>query len=105
MHQACTAAACDHLPALICCSVLELDDALHWPRFAGALRDDLGVRFQGIAVKHRLRELDVGHAEIADGRSKRRVVYAHADHDGQSAKTIKQPLPEFGIFREMTVKM
>src|SRR4051812_46982316 len=63
------------------------------------------MRFQRVAVKHRLGKLDVGHTEVADGRSQRRIVYAHPDHDGQSVKTIKQPLAEFGILRKMSVKV
>src|SRR5215210_2356803 len=105
MHQACTAAACDHLPALVGCSVLELDDALHWSRFAGSFGDDLRMRFQRVAMKHGLRKLDVGHTEIADRRPKRCVVYAHAYHDPESVKAVEQPLTEFGVFREMSVKV
>src|SRR4029079_17342639 len=66
MHQAGAAATCHHLAALIGHAVLELDDALIRPRLALALGDDLGVRLQRIAVKHRFWKFDVGHAEVAD---------------------------------------
>src|SRR5260221_6509982 len=66
MDQARAAAACDHLAALVCRRMLELDDTLRRPRFADALGDDPGMRFQRVAVKHRLWKPDVGHAEIAD---------------------------------------
>src|SRR5882757_8669700 len=66
MHQPGPAATRHHLAALIGHGVLELDNALRRPRLAGAFGDDLGMRLQRIAVKHRLREFDVGHAQIAD---------------------------------------
>src|SRR3954452_9344845 len=66
MHQTGAAAACHHLAALIGHGVLEFHDALGRPRLAGALGDDLGVRLERIAVKHRFWKFDVGHAEVAD---------------------------------------
>src|SRR5258708_2236098 len=83
VHQAGAAAACDHLAMLIGRGVFEFDDALGRPRFAGALGNDFGMRLERVAVKHRFRKLDVGHAEIADGGAERGVVHAHPDHDSQ----------------------
>ena len=105
MHQACTAAACDHLAALIGCGVLELNDPLRWTRFAGAFGNDPGMSFQGIAMEYRLRKLDIGHAEIADGGSKRGVVHAHADHDPERVEAVEEPLAELGCFGEMSIKV
>src|SRR6186713_723045 len=105
VHQAGPAAACHHLAALIGHGVLELDNALGRPRLAGALRDDLRVRLERITVKHRLRKLDVGHAEIADRRTERRIVDAHADHDAERIEAVEQPLAELGIFRKMRIDM
>jgi hypothetical protein len=105
VHQAGAATACDHLAALVCRRMLEFDDALRWSLFADPLGDDPGVRFERIAVKHRLWKLDVSHTKIADRRPKRGVVYAHSDHDAESVKAVKQPLTEFGIFREMSIKV
>src|ERR1700748_2149942 len=81
MHQSGAAAAGDHLAPLIGRGVLEFDDTLSGPRFAGALGDDLGVGLQSIAMEHRLRKFDVGHAEIADRGAERRVIHTHPDHD------------------------
>src|SRR5687768_4647892 len=67
VHQPGAAAACHHLAALVGRGVLEFDDALGRPRLAEPLGDDFGMRLQRIAVKHRFREFDVRHAEIADG--------------------------------------
>src|ERR1700710_2661681 len=103
MHQAGTAATGHHLAALIGGRVLELDDALRRPRLAGAFRNDLGMRLQRIAMKYRFWELDIGHAEIADGGAQRRVIDAHANHDAERIKAVEQPLAEFGAFGEMRV--
>src|SRR5512147_216468 len=80
VHQTGAAAACHHLAALVGHGVLELDNALGRPRLAGALGDDLGVRFQRVAMEHRLRKLDISHAQIADRGAERGIVDAHADH-------------------------
>src|SRR3954451_7367210 len=105
VHQPGAGAACHHLAALIGHGVLEFHDALGRPRLAGALGDDLGVRLERIAVKHRFWKFDVGHAEVADCGAERRIVDAHADHDAERIKAVEQPLAEFGIFGEMGIDM
>src|SRR4051812_1974683 len=101
MHQAAAPAARHHLAALVGCRVFELHDALRGPRLADALGYDFGVRLQGVAVKHRLREFDVGHAEVADGGAERGIVDSHAYHDTERVEAVEQPLAEFGGCREM----
>src|SRR5262245_37598425 len=92
-----------HLAALVGHGVFELDQPLPRPLLALALGDDLGVRSQRIAVKYGLGELDLGHAEIADGGAERGVVDAHADHDAERVEAVEQALAELGFFREMRV--
>src|SRR5688572_4206704 len=101
MHQPGAAAARHHLAALIGHGVLKFHDALVWPRLALSLRNDLGVRLERIAVKHRLREFDVSHAQIADRRAQRRIVDTHPDHDAERIKAVEQPLAELGVFGKM----
>ena len=105
MHQSGAAAACDHLAPLIGRGVLEFDDTLSGPRFAGALGDDLGVRLQRIAMEHGLGKFDIGHAEIADRGAERGIIHAHPDHDPQRIEAVEQPLAEFSALGEMRVDM
>ena len=44
---------------------------------------DAGDGTDGVAVKHRAREIDVGHGEIADRGAERRLGYRHADHQAE----------------------
>src|SRR5438045_7138614 len=77
MHQAGAAATRHHLATLIGHGVLKLDNALRRSRLAGTLGNNPGMGFQRIAVKHRLWEFHVGHAQIADRRAQRRLIHTH----------------------------
>ena len=74
MHQPGAAAACHHLTALIGHGVFEFDDPLRRPRFAGALRDDLGMRLQRVSAGG-----DVHDAVGILGREGQAVLVAGSD--------------------------
>src|SRR4029077_19921397 len=80
VHQRLARALGDDLAALIEGSVCEFDDAGGGPRLAFAQAYDLGLYPKRVAVKDRLGETDVGHAEVGDGRAERGVVHPDADH-------------------------
>jgi hypothetical protein len=72
---------------------------------AGALRDNLRVRFQRVAVEYRLWEFDVSHPQITDRGAQASYQDAHPDHDAERIEAAEQPLAEFGIFGEMRIDM
>jgi hypothetical protein len=62
-----------------------------------ALLDHGGGGAQGVAVKHRLREAHVGHAEVRDGGAERGVADRDADHQPEREQAVHDALPELGL--------
>ena len=76
---------------------MKLDDAGARPRFRFALADYLGRAMHGVAFEQRVREFDVGHAQIGDGGADRHVGNLDADHQPQREQRVDQRLPPFGL--------
>src|SRR5205085_2155675 len=85
--------------------MLELDDAGIRTRFAAPRRDHRRARPDRVAVKHRLWEAHIAHAEIGDGRAQCRVADSHADDETQGEDAVDERPAEFGRAREFSVEM
>src|SRR5256714_10973278 len=105
LHQRGAAADRDLLAALVQADMLELDDAGIRTRFAAPRRDHRRARPDRVAVKHRLREAHIAHAEIGDGRAQCRVADRHADDETQGEDAVDERPAEFGRAREFSVEM
>ena len=68
------------IAVLIVGAMMEVDDTGIGPRAAIALADHLRLHANGVAVKYRLAELNVRHAEVGDRGAERRVGDGDADH-------------------------
>ena len=76
--------------------MIENDDPGIRPRLAFPFALDGSSRPNAVAVKHRPREIDPAHGEIADRGAERRVGHGHSDHECKGEQAIDQ---RFAIFR------
>lgn len=88
---------------LIIGAVNEGDNALGGAGFTGASARDFCGYVDGVAVKNRVREFGVAHAEIANRCSERGVTYGYPDHQAERKNRIDQWLAELCIFGEFMV--
>src|SRR5689334_12072703 len=72
-HEGLPAALGDELVVLVVGAMMKLDDPGAGPRFRFTLADHLGGAMHGVAFEQRVREFDVGHAEIGDRGADRHV--------------------------------
>lgn len=105
MHQRAALALRDNLAALVDGAMEEENDALRRSRLAFADLQHFARHMQRVAVKHRLGEDDVGHAEIGDRGAERRLVHRNADHQSEREKRIDDALAELGLLPILFVEM
>src|SRR4029434_1831709 len=87
------------LAVLIHRAMLEGDDAPLGPRLRLALVDHFGLRVDRVAVEHRLGELDLVEAEIADGGPERRLADRHPDRDAEREQAVDPQTRELALPR------
>ena len=80
------------------------DDAGIGARFRLALAQHLALGIERVAGKHRMRELDVGPAEIGD-RLLADVADAHADHQRHRERRGDDAAAELGVARVLLVEV
>ena len=85
--------------------MLKLDNAGIGTGFAFPFADDRGAGADGIAMKDRLGEINVGHAEVGDGGAQGGIAHRHANQQPQGKDAVYQPFPEFGVFGELRIQM
>lgn len=105
MHQRVALALGDDLATLVDGAVKEQHDALRRPRFALAHLQYFARHMQRIAVKDRFGKDDIRHAEIGDGRAKRRLVHGDADHQAEREQRVDDALAELGGLAVFLVEM
>src|SRR6266852_3621879 len=87
----------DELAVLIVGAVIELDDAGSGPGVRFPLAQHFGGAMDGVALEQRMRELDLGHAQIGDRGPHREVVDRDADHQPEREQRVHQRLAPFGL--------